>query len=173
MPQLFKRTKSGGSVGDGVVSNISFALGIYSADDVADRKRATRRIDPSFQTRLRVLTEAGYMCGNPVCRRVLTLELHHIAWVKDGGGNEPSNLLPLCANCHSLHTRRHIPTATIRHWKGMLIALSNAFDREGMDLLLYIDVTNTGGGMWYTADGVVPICAAHCRRTCECRYDAE
>lgn len=94
------------------------------------------------------------MCGNPVCRRVLTLELHHIAWVKDGGGNEPSNLLPLCANCHSLHTMGHIPIAAIRHWKGMLIALSNAFDREGMDLLLYVAATDTGGGMWYTADGV-------------------
>jgi hypothetical protein len=36
----------------------------------------------------------------------------------------------------------------------MLIALSNAFDRQGMDYLLYIHMTNTGGGMWYTADGV-------------------
>lgn len=31
------------------------------------------------------------MCGNPRCRHILTLELHHIVWVRDGGGNEASN----------------------------------------------------------------------------------
>ena len=68
---------------------------------------SSRHIPPA--TRQLVLLEAGYMCANPACRRILVLELHHIEWVKDGGGNEPSNLLPLCPNCHALHTAGHIP----------------------------------------------------------------
>lgn len=85
-----------------------------------------------------VLREAGYMCGNPRCRHVLTLELHHIQWVRDGGGNEPLNLLALCPNCHSLHTAGHIPESAIRHWKGMLEALNHAFGRKSVDLLLFL-----------------------------------
>ena len=32
-----------------------------------------------------VLLEAAYRCGSPRCRHTLTLELHHIVWVRDGG----------------------------------------------------------------------------------------
>ena len=38
-------------------------------------------------TRTAVLMESGYKCGNPACRNILTLGLHHIVWVRDGGGN--------------------------------------------------------------------------------------
>ena len=47
-----------------------------------------------------VLLEAGYKCANPVCRHILTLELHHIVWVKDGGTNNPENLLILTHKSH-------------------------------------------------------------------------
>lgn len=88
-------------------------------------------------TRQLVLLEAGYMCANPTCRHILTLELHHTVWVKEGGGNEPSNLLPLCPNCHSLHTAGHIPHEAIRVWKGMLLAL-NSTNRANIDTLLHL-----------------------------------
>ncbi len=42
-----------------------------------------------------VLTETGYKCGYPGCRNVLGLEFHHIVSIKDSGGNDASNLLPL------------------------------------------------------------------------------
>ena len=84
-----------------------------------------------------VLLEAGYKCANPTCRHVLTLELHHIEWVKDGGGNEPSNLLALCPNCHSLHTSGHIPRLAIETWKSLLVALNSA-NRGTADLLLML-----------------------------------
>jgi len=77
------------------------------------------------------------MCANPRCRHILTLELHHIVWVKDGGGNEPSNLLALCPNCHSLHTNGHIPAEAIRVWKSMLLTL-NQTNRANLDTLLYL-----------------------------------
>src|SRR4051812_24558912 len=76
-------------------------------------------------TRELVLLEAGYKCANPTCRHILTLELHHIKWVKNGGGNDPANLLALCPNCHSLHTNGHIPVQAIHTWKSLLIALNS------------------------------------------------
>jgi hypothetical protein len=65
------------------------------------------------------------------------LELHHILWVKDGGGNEPENLLALCPNCHSLHTNGHIPEQAIRTWKSLLVSLNSA-NRGTADLLLLL-----------------------------------
>lgn len=99
-----------------------------------------------------VLREAGYMCGNPRCRHILTLDLHHIVWVKDGGGNVPTNLIALCPNCHALHTQGHIPHSAIRHWKGILHALNHAFNKESMDLLLYLNQPGSEN-VWYTGDG--------------------
>jgi hypothetical protein len=84
-----------------------------------------------------VLLEAGYKCANPTCRHVLTLELHHIVWVKDNGGNQPDNLLALCPNCHSLHTTGHIPAQAILTWKSLLTSLGNP-NRAAVDLLLVL-----------------------------------
>lgn len=101
-----------------------------------------------------VLRESGYMCGNPTCRHILTLELHHVVWVRDGGGNVATNLIALCPNCHSLHTRGHIPDDAIAHWKGILHALNHAFSRESMDLLLYL-ATPDADQWWISSDGVL------------------
>jgi hypothetical protein len=84
-----------------------------------------------------VLLEAGYGCANPVCRHVLTLEIHHIEWVRDGGGNDAANLIAVCPNCHSRHTAGFIPQSAFRVWKSMLTSL-NAVDRMGVDHLLYL-----------------------------------
>ena len=113
-----------------------------------------RRRDPSVSKRHQILMEADYKCGNPRCNHILTLEIHHVVWVKDGGGNDPRNLLALCPNCHALHTRGHIPQIAIRHWKGMLLALNHAFDRTGMDLLLFLHHTQNQQ-VWYSGDGVL------------------
>ena len=103
----------------------------------ARKKVSTARRQISPHTRQLVLLEAGYMCANPACRHVLTLELHHIVWVRDAGTNEASNLIALCANCHALHTRGHIPAGAIRVWKGVLISL-NSVNRSNVDLLLHL-----------------------------------
>jgi HNH endonuclease len=85
-----------------------------------------------------VLTEAGYMCANPRCKHILTLELHHLEWVQEGGNNDASNLVALCANCHDLHTRGHIPRSAIDAWKQMLMLVNGSLDRESLDLLLFM-----------------------------------
>jgi hypothetical protein len=94
-----------------------------------------RNIPPTI--RQMVLLEAGYKCASPSCRHILTLELHHIVWVKDGGGDEADNLLVLCPNCHSLHTAGHIPADAIRVWKSLLVSL-NSPHRASADLLLIL-----------------------------------
>ena len=84
-----------------------------------------------------VLMEAGYKCANPTCRHILTLELHHIVWIRDDGTNDPDNLLALCPNCHSLHTSGHIPERAIHTWKQLLVSL-NSTSRITADLLLVL-----------------------------------
>jgi 5-methylcytosine-specific restriction endonuclease McrA len=84
---------------------------------------ASKRRDPPPSVRDEVLREAGYKCANPTCRNVLTLQPHHMVWVKDGGGSAAINLIALCGHCHDLHTQGHIPATAISHWKGLLHAL--------------------------------------------------
>lgn len=105
-----------------------------------------------------VLREAGYKCANPTCRNVLTLQLHHIVWVKDAGQSTSVNLLALCGHCHDLHTQGHIPMSAVKHWKGMLHALNHAFSKEAMDLLLFL-YERGSHPHWYTADGVLRFAA--------------
>ena len=102
-----------------------------------------------------VLAEAAYQCANPRCTHVLTLQLHHMIWVKDGGANEPSNLVALCGWHHDLHTQGHIPAEAIRMWKGMLLALNHAFDRESMDLLLFLYRQRRQRVLRVTGDGAL------------------
>jgi hypothetical protein len=88
-----------------------------------------------------VLHEAGYKCGNPVCRTILTLDVHHLQPVAEGGGNGPANLLALCPNCHTLHHHGTIPAESLRAWKMLLLAVNEAFDRKSVDLLLALAKT--------------------------------
>lgn len=83
-----------------------------------------------------VLHEAGYRCANPVCRTIITLDIHHIVRVADGGPGTPDNLLPICPNCHSLHHKDIIPASSIRAWKMLLLSLNHAFDQRAIDILL-------------------------------------
>ena len=75
-------------------------------------------------------------------------------WVREGGGNSSDNLIALCPNCHSLHTYGHIPASAIRHWKGILHALNHAFNRDSMDLLLFLGQPGVKE-IWFSGDGVL------------------
>lgn len=89
-------------------------------------------------TRIAVLTEAGYRCAVPTCRGILALDLHHIVEVADGGSNDAQNLLALCPTCHALFTRGTIDRRSIELWKGMLVALGQAFDVHAIDQLVFL-----------------------------------
>ena len=108
-----------------------------------------------LDVKLVVLHEAGYKCGNPVCRHVLTLDIHHLTYVSKGGPDTAENLLPLCPNCHALHHRGEIPEASVRAWKMLLLALNEAFDRRSVDVLLALD--RQGPIKRLTGDGVISL----------------
>ena len=104
--------------------------------------------------RIQVLTEAGYRCAVPTCRNILALDVHHIEEVSEGGGNEPGNLLPLCPTCHALYTRGTIPRDSIYTWKLILVSLSQAFDTNTIDDLLFLKAPNIGN-LRVSGDGVL------------------
>ena len=87
-----------------------------------------------------VLTEAGYRCAVPTCRGILALDLHHIWEVNAGGGNKPANLIALCPTCHALYHRGTIKEESIYAYKAMLVSLSNAFDNDAIDKLLFLEM---------------------------------
>jgi hypothetical protein len=87
---------------------------------------------------------------------VLTLEVHHIEYVSEGGGNGPDNLLVLCPNCHTFHHSGHIPRESLRSWKFLLLALNEAFDRRSIDTILALHAL---GGVVVWGDGLLA-CAA-------------
>ena len=49
-----------------------------------------------------VLARDGHRCAAPGCRSTRFLEIHHIQPRARGGGNDPGNLVTLCAACHRL-----------------------------------------------------------------------
>jgi len=85
-----------------------------------------------------VLTEAGYRCAVPTCRAILAIDLHHMVEVAEGGGNALTNLIALCPTCHALFHRGVISRESIYSWKSILVALSQAFDLEAIDNLLFL-----------------------------------
>ena len=92
-----------------------------------------------MSTQREVLHEAGYQCANPACRTIITLDIHHIEYVSEGGGNGAANLLPLCPTCHARHHSGEIPRESIRAWKMLLLSLNEGFPRIAVDLLLALD----------------------------------
>lgn len=103
---------------------------------------------------IQVLTEAGYRCAVPTCRNILALDLHHIVSVVEEGPNEAGNLLALCPTCHALFGRGTIARESIYAWKLMLVSLSQAFDTETIDYLLFLDKSNIGN-LRISGDGVL------------------
>ncbi len=113
---------------------------------------AKRKSIPVDVRRL-VLHESGYQCANPNCRTILTLDMHHIEYVVEGGSDKAENLVPLCPNCHTRHHQRHIPKESIRAWKMLLLALNEGFDRYSLNVLLAL--AKVAGGITVSGDGVL------------------
>lgn len=88
----------------------------------------SERKSPSEKERDAALREAGYRCAVPTCHTTLAMNVHHIAWVSEGGGNELSNLLALCPTCHALYHRGEITQDSIIQWKARLVTLNQVID---------------------------------------------
>lgn len=105
-------------------------------------------------TAIQVLTEAGYRCAVPTCRQILAIDIHHMVEVSEGGGNDPQNLLPLCPTCHALHHRGTIPSDAIYAWKATIVSLSQAFDTQAIDDLLFLADSQVVNHLHLSGDGV-------------------
>lgn len=92
-----------------------------------------------LSTRMALLHESGFCCSNPNCRTLITLDLHHIDYVSNGGSDEPINLIALCPNCHSRHHSGIIPEDSIRTWKMLLLSLNEGHNKSSIDILLALD----------------------------------
>lgn len=88
-----------------------------------------------------VLTECGYRCAVPTCRGLLAIDIHHIVEVSQGGSNTLDNLIALCPTCHALFHRGTIKRESIGSWKIMICSLNGAFDRDSIELLNFLAVT--------------------------------
>jgi hypothetical protein len=115
---------------------------------------ATRRAIPKAAA-IQVLTEAGYRCAVPTCRQILAIDIHHMVEVSEGGGNNPQNLLPLCPTCHALFHRGNIASDAIYAWKATIVSLSQAFDAQAVDDLLFLANPNVAAHLHVTGDGVI------------------
>lgn len=103
---------------------------------------STERKNVPANTRRLVLTEAGYRCAVPTCRSILALELHHLHEVSRGGGNDPTNLIALCPNCHALVHNGIVSQESVYAYKAMLVAISRAYDLDAVDRLLFLEKYN-------------------------------
>lgn len=108
-----------------------------------------------LDVRAAVLAESGYKCGNPTCRNVLSLEVHHIVHVEEGGKDDASNLLPLCGHCHGFYHNRQISRQSIFVWKSVLVSLSRAYDVPTLDQLLFLNKSEVQA-LRISGDGVLP-----------------
>ena len=102
-----------------------------------------------------VLHESGYRCSNPSCRTILTLEIHHLDQVSDGGENTTDNLLTLCPNCHTLHHSGTISKESLKSWKQLQLSLNEGFNKASIDILLSMPqikaLSVTGDGFVHVA----------------------
>jgi len=112
----------------------------------------TKRKNIPIATKKLVLHESGYKCGNPICRTIITLDIHHLELVSEGGDNSSDNLLPLCPNCHALHHKGEIPIESLRAWKLILLSINEGYDRRAVDILLALDHTKS---LYISGDGVL------------------
>jgi hypothetical protein len=116
-------------------------------------KAGTEANRVKLSVRQLVLHEAGYKCANPYCRYPLTLDVHHLHYVSEGGSGDADNLLPLCPTCHTEHHRGSVPIESLRAWKMLMLAINEAFDRRSVDLLLTIE--RLGKITRISGDGIV------------------
>ena len=67
------------------------------------------------------------------------------------------NLIALCPTCHALYTRGTITRDAIHSWKGVLVALNQAFDKESISNLLFLKRLADKGSdnLRITGDGVL------------------
>lgn len=128
------------------------------------------RTDIPKKDRHAILREAGYCCAVPICGTTLAIDLHHIWEVKNGGGNELSNLIALCPTHHALYHRGHITAESVAEWKQRLITINEVGAHTIHKILAELLQSRSGGdkrGSGSGFDGFPLAAAEFMQRTCE------
>jgi len=73
-----------------------------------------------------IYQEAGSKCAICDEENINTLEIHHIYDISSGGGNEPENLILVCANCHNKITNNEITRNDVLKIKYLLLNKSKS-----------------------------------------------
>lgn len=123
-------------------------VALLREDEALEATRVPRAV------RIEVLHEAGYRCAVPTCRGIITLDIHHINYVSEGGTNSPENLIALCPTCHRYHHTGIYLRSSIRAWKFLLMALNRAFDVRSVDMLLMLAAAKS---LRCSGDGVLTV----------------
>ena len=119
---------------------------------ITAKPKEPRRTLPAH-LRKEVLIESGYRCANPTCNFPL-IHVHHIVYVQHGGENTLGNLIALCGNCHPMVHNGTIREEAIRVWKKMIVAANEAWSKDTLNNLLFLD-SPIGKQLYLTGDGVV------------------
>jgi 5-methylcytosine-specific restriction endonuclease McrA len=74
-------------------------------------KNPRLRLDSDSYRKLhrRVLERDGWRCQ--FCGSMKQLQVHHLQFRSQSGGDEEQNLITLCSGCHGrMHSKRHLQT---------------------------------------------------------------
>lgn len=83
----------------------------------------------------------------PICNKKRNpgeFERHHVIWRKDGGSNDPVNLLDICKTCHAIITRGCIEDRIPRETACFSLMLS----RFGLTFLLKSNIIFSDHPLW-------------------------
>ncbi|MBU1947273.1 MAG: HNH endonuclease [Candidatus Eisenbacteria bacterium] len=79
-----------------------------ACDAIIEQQGQRNRSTISPTVRRTVLNRDKHKCQAPGCRNTRFLEVHHRKPRKDGGSNNPGNLVTLCSSCHQLWHEKNL-----------------------------------------------------------------
>jgi len=108
-------------LGPGAIDRAHCDAELIGSLDAEQPARVTSTVTPRM--RRHVFARDQHRCAAPGCRSARNLDIHHVQFRSEGGGNEASNLLTLCSGHHaqlhagSLTIRGEAPHALEFHWR--------------------------------------------------------
>ena len=99
-PSCGQTTAAGAEVSDTHVGQALCDAEVLEMRPGPERGHVSRTIPPAI--RRAVLQRDGHRCQVPGCTNLLWLDLHHLEYRRNGGGNTEENLVTLCSTHHDL-----------------------------------------------------------------------
>lgn len=110
--KLFRDVRKATIRDDDVRNSIKLVRGSISTQKASERVKEDRSGKVSRLTHdetERIILRVGTVCCYPNCPETISLDVHHIIPIEEGGTNEDRNLIVLCPSHHRLADRGAIP----------------------------------------------------------------